>query len=466
MMISRLCRAALLASLSAPVLAASPTVEDLVGALSQHHPEYYATLMRIQQVAGERDEADAQFDLRVVQETKLRPSGYYDGNYAEQSIIQPLGPLNAEVFGTYRISDGNFPVYEADNETLDLGEASLGIKMALLQDRDTDSRRLALTTAAFRYMEAESKQQVELNKLIYRGVSSWLDWYKSYRKLEVVHELVELTRSRLRAIETRVENGDIAAISLTEFQTTLLQREVLEREAEQQFALAQQRLAYFWRPEQDARYRKDSIDKPPADIGWPYRTPTVESADFTEAIAAHPGLEVLQAKIEQTRNKQRLAQNETLPQLDLEVKLAQDIGDGMDYLSSTESVVGVSFFMPLGQRAARAREAIASAQIRELEYEARVLAEQIERDVDVSLNALDYSRQLLTLTRQQEQLATDLMIQEQARFNAGVSDQFLLISRETVALQARLKTVDAEIETLRNELALHATLAQLLPPRQ
>jgi hypothetical protein len=38
-----------------------------------------------------------------------------------------------------------------------------------------------------------------------------------------------------------------------------------------------------------------------------------------------------------------------------------------------------------------------------------------------------------------------------------------LISRETTALQAHLKTVDAEVEVLRQELALNATLASLQP---
>lgn len=446
-----------------PTLAESPSVEELVETLSRHHPEYLATISRAQQAAGEREEAEAQFDLRLTQETYVRPSGYYDGRYAEQGIIQPLGPLNAELFGTYRVSGGSFPVYEADYETLDLGEASLGVKLSLLQNRDTDERRLALTTAAFRYLEAESRQQVELNKLVYRGVVAWLDWYQSFRKLEVVRDLVELTGSRLRAVESRVESGDLAEISLTEFRTTLLQRQVLEREAEQRYALARQRLAYFWRPDEDTSYRSDSIEQPPADIGWPYRTPSLANAEFVAAIDEHPGVAALKARIEQARNKQRLAQNETLPQLDLEMKLAQDIGNGTDALTGTESVVGLSFYMPLGQRAARARESIASAEVRELEFEARVLTEQIRRDVDVSLNALDFSRQLLSLTREQEALASALLEQEQARFEAGVSDQFLLISREQAALQARLKTVDAELETLRNELSLHATLARLAP---
>lgn len=104
--------------------AASPTVQELVAAIQSHHPEYLATLARTEQVAGERLEAEAAFDVRLVQDTYARSSGYYDGSYAEQSVIQPIQSMNAEVFGSYRISDGEFPVYEAEYQTLDMGEAS------------------------------------------------------------------------------------------------------------------------------------------------------------------------------------------------------------------------------------------------------------------------------------------------------------------------------------------------------
>jgi len=453
--------------------AASPTVQELVAAIQRHHPEYLATLARTEQVAGERLEADAAFDVRLVQDTYARSSGYYDGSYAEQRVIQPIQSMNAEVFGSYRISDGEFPVYEAEYQTLDMGEASLGVRLSLLQNRETDKRRLTQVMAAWRFMEAESKQLAELNKLIYKGVSAYLSWYQSYRKVAVVKDLVALTRERITGVQARVLSGDLAAINLTEFETTLLRRQLMENEAEQQFQLARQRLSYFWRTADSPQYQGDAIDIPPSNIDWPFRvegsdasslsTSNLSTSGLEATIDAHPAVEALSAKVEQAKNKRKLARNETLPQLDLEVKVARDIGDGIEPLTGTESIVGLSFFMPLGQRAAKAREAIADAEIRSLEYDQIVLREQLRRDLDMSLKALTYTRRILALSRQQEALAETLLRQERARFDEGVSDQFLLISRETTALQAHLKTVDAEVEVLRQELALNATLASLQP---
>ncbi|NBR91224.1 MAG: HAD family hydrolase [Rhodobacteraceae bacterium] len=64
-------------------------------------------------------------------------------------------------------------------------------------------------------------------------------------------------------------------------------------------------------------------------------------------------------------------------------------------------------------------------------------------------------------TNKPEALAETLLSQERARFDEGVSDQFLLIAREKTTLEARLKTIDAKVDVLRHELALNATLASL-----
>lgn len=444
--------------------AASPTVGELVLMMQRYHPEYLAQQARTEQIGSERDQADAAFDLRLVQDTYARTSGYYDGTYLEQQIVQPLASMNAQVFGRYRLADGDFPIYEAEYQTLDKGEASLGVKLSLLQNRETDKRRLAQVSAAWRLMEAESKQLANLNKLIYQGVSAYLDWHQSHQKLAVVNDLLALTQARLGGIKARVSSGDLAQINLTEFETTLVRRQLLEQEALQHFRLAQQQLSYFWRTADAVSYQGNSISTPPGDIGWPFSVNTTRQTNseaFSEAINGHPAVEALAAKIEQARNKRQLAENETLPQLDLEFKVARDLGDGIEALTGNESVLGLSFFMPVGQRAAKARQAGANAEIRALEYDQQVLKEQLRRDVDLSLNALDYARDILALSQQQESLAETLLAQERARFEEGVSDQFLLITRETTALQARLKTIDAEIEVRRHELALHATLARL-----
>lgn len=440
----------------------APGVDQLVSTLSTQHPEALAAQSRTQQAEGRRSVADAAFDLRVAQTTDIRSSGYYDGRVADQRMVQPLKPLNAEVFGAYRISDGSFPVYEQEYQTLDDGEVSLGVKISLLQNRDTDPRRLELENSAWHYQEAASRQLLDVNKLVYRGVSAWLDWYQSTLKRAVVAELLALTENRLDAIQQRVDSGDLASITLTEFRTTLLQRTVLLQEADRVEAQARDRLAYFMVGSDAEGYAVSGSLEVPPDIGWPYRIALGEGAiDWSDQINDHPGLLALEAKAQQLEVDQRLARNELLPELDLEMKIAQDFGSGPDSLDGTDSIIALSFEVPIGVRAAKARAAMAAAATREVDYQYQVVSAQIQRDLEVSLTALRFNQQILATSQNQESLALKLLAQEQIRFNEGESDQFILISREKSALEAQIKTIDATIDKLRNELLIHATLARL-----
>ena len=441
-------------------MASTPTVPDLVAFLNTHHPEYQSAVTRTGRIAQERETADAQFDLQLVQETYLRPSGYYDGGYAEQTIIQPIGPMNAQVFGTYRYSDGNFPVYEAEYETLDRGESSVGVKLSLLQNREIDDRRLALDNATWRYSEAQSQQSVQQNRLIFAGVSAYIDWYEHWQKLTVVENLVKLTEDRIKGVATRVESGDLAKISLTEVQAALMRRQLLLLEAQQNLENARHRLNYYFTADPNDTNRV-SLNQPPADIAWPYSIAASTAEAFEAEIDGHPAVQALEAKLRQEQNKRQLADNETLPKLDLAMKVARDLGDGMEPLAGTESVVELSFFMPLGQRAAKARKAISEARIRELEYDRQVLKAQIARDITINLTTLQNKRQIYSLGLEQVELASALMEQEQRRFQEGVSDLFLLVNREAQALQAQIKAIEAKSAIFRQEIAVNATLAKL-----
>ena len=237
---------------------------------------------------------------------------------------------------------------------------------------------------------------------------------------------------------------------------------MLLQEADRVEAQARDRLAYFMvQNDTDRQYAPGLLGVPP-DIGWPYAiAPSEGAAAWSEQINAHPGLRALKARAQQLEIDQRLARNELLPELDLEIKIAQDFGSGPDSLDGTDSVVALSFEVPIGVRAAKARAAIAAAATREVDYQYQVASAQIYRDLEVSLTALRFNQKILATSRNQESLALKLLAQEQIRFNEGESDQFILISREKSALEAQIKTIDATIDKLRNELLIHATLAKL-----
>ncbi|MEQ5809171.1 TolC family protein [Alteromonas sp. NFXS44] len=445
----------LLLCLNAQAQQQPTTAETVLQSILHNHPK----LLELEAKGGQRRQelayAEAAFDVQLEQDTALRTSGYYSGDYLSQRVVNPLGTANAKVKAEYRIGNGTFPYYERYYETLTGGEASIGFAMSLLQNRETDKKRMAIEDARVSMSQWDAEAALALNELVYNGLSAYLDWYESHLNEQIYAALVKTTETRGNAINTRVEEGDLARITQTEFEVTVMQRNLALQDARRKAAQAREKLAYYYR---DAQFRPVStatLNTVPGDIQWPWMSAAVKPALLQSLIAQHPALTSLQAEMQLAKNKLRLAKNALLPTLDVEAKLARDIGSGPENLTGTETKVGLQFSMPLGRRQAKADEAKASLKLREIEAVVQTTQDALERDMAVGLQALQYGKTMAELQQQQAVLTEKLFSQEQKRFEMGDSDLFLLNSRESQAISARLNAVKAEIEIKRIVLGIY-----------
>ena len=120
----------------APLLAV-----ELLQRSAAHVPQILAAGADRRARAGAIQEAQGAFDTTISADSYSRVSGFYDGQLATTKISQPLEDYSAEVYGSYRLSRGSFPVYEDINFTNLGGELKLGVALSLLRDRDIDQRR-------------------------------------------------------------------------------------------------------------------------------------------------------------------------------------------------------------------------------------------------------------------------------------------------------------------------------------
>lgn len=165
--------------------------------------------------------------------TNSRVSGYYDGTNLTQRFTNPIEDFNGSVFGEYRISDGDFPSYEGGYETLSAGEASVGVAISLLQNREIDKRRTELRNAGLATSQWQALATSLINDFIYKGIVEYIAWYESALQVSAVKELLATASEREKALVTRVEKGDLASIILTEFKANLLQQKLLLAELKQ-----------------------------------------------------------------------------------------------------------------------------------------------------------------------------------------------------------------------------------------
>jgi outer membrane protein TolC len=414
-----------------------------------------------QQVLQGVQAAEGAFDIRAEQNTKLKTSGFYDGNYLSQSLVKPLRFMGGRLTSEYRISDGSFADYDGEYETRSGGEASIGLGLSLLRDRDIDSRRVAVTNAKLSVQERNSQERLSINELLYKGLSRYLDWYETNLGFLVISELYETTKIREKVIKRRIDKGLLAAISLTEFNSILLNRLTAFQKAEQRFTVAQQGLRFYYRDNNGNMVVTEKLARPPNDILWPFSLSEEKIVQIEQELTAHPSMDIFNLLIKQAKNEYNLSENALLPQLDIVAKVARDLGSGDDDLDMTDTEIGLKFSMPLGQKTAKAQKVIAQQKIRELGYELQIGTERLKQDFNQSVLRLNNAKQVAHNQTQQAKIAKTLFIQEKKRFDLGASDLFLLNIRETNAIEARLKAIEAEVDVFRQELATLYVTANL-----
>ena len=447
------------------VLANEPvTAEKVLQSILTNHPK----LLELEAKNGQRLQdmayAEAAFDIQLEQDTALRTSGYYSGDYLSQRVVNPLGAANAKFKAEYRIGNGDFPYYEREYETLSGGEVNIGFAMSLLKNRETDKKRMAIEDAKVGLAQWDAEATLALNELVYNGLSAYLDWYECHLNEQIYVALVQTTKRRGNAIDTRVREGDLARITQTEFEVTVMQRELALQAASRKAAQAREKLAYYYRDNQFQPINSAQLNEVPDAIAWPWQAGSVNPASLNGLIPRHPALQSLRAEWQLAKNKYRLAENALLPTLDIEAKIARDIGNGPENLTGTESKVGLQFSMPLGRRQAKAEASKASLKLREIDAVIQATEDALKRDMAVGLQALQYGQNMLVLQQKQAALSEALFSQERKRFEMGDSDLFLLNSRESQAISARLDAVKAEIEIMRVVLAVYFQTGLLADP--
>lgn len=435
---------------------AMPTVSSVFESIKQHHPRIKEAAAKRAQTQQEADIALSAYDTRVDQTSKFRLSGFYDGQYANQRVTKRFETLGAQVYSGYRISEGDFPSYEGDTVTLSGGEVSLGVSVPLFRNRETDRYRTDLKNARLKEVLGLTQEAIALNNLLYDGMLAFLNWYEASLRYKTVSELVNATESRLAGVKTRVEQGDLASISLTEFNSTLLRRQVLLRQAEQDVLQSKRNLAFYWRDQNGKMKAPSDIPLANARLAWPFELSKQQRAKLSLELNSHPRMQALRAQYEQASNEALLKNNKLLPKVDLGFEISNDFGRGSETLAQTENKLELKLSIPLGQRKAKAELNKAKLKVEQLNYALLALANELERDIEMAMDNLDYQQRVVLLQQEQMGLAQALVEQEVVRFESGTSDLFLLNSREAQSIESKLGLIQGQVALFRQTLGVWA----------
>jgi outer membrane protein TolC len=423
--------------------------EVLVSA-GRHYPGILEALAQRRGVEAELVKAQGAFDLVFGMDSVSRLSGFYDGRVTEAQARQPLRPLGASLYGSYALSRGDFPIYEDEYFTNRGGRLKFGAVFSLLRDRTVDPRRFEVADARLALREAELDVLMTRIGVQRRAVGAYWQWVATGHQLAVYEALLRIAEDREEGLTEQVERGARARIQLTENRQNITRRRSLVVAADADFRKAANQLALYFR---------DGAGEPviPGRARLPGQPPSVPAVLQPEALAPEqlprlvelrPELTQLRTAIERARQRIALEQNALKPRLDLAVEVGQPfgaVGEGGPSRDTTDTIVGLTFSVPLQRREAEGALQAAEAELEALRQERRLLVEQLELEMLDLLLELEVAQQLAQLAAREVAQAETLMQAERRRFQEGASDFFLVNVREEAVADARIRFLQADL---------------------
>ncbi|HSZ81762.1 MAG TPA: TolC family protein [Polyangia bacterium] len=293
-------------------------------------------------------------------------------------------------------------------------------------------------------------------------------WELAYQTqdLEIQRFSEQLAREQLRTTEVQVQvgkMGDLAAAAVRRAIATAQQAETSSEQALMGRALDLQRLFGAAVPRAFVGYKAgDALDATRHDIDV--------DAETAHAIEASPALKSIKMGLKLTQSDVRVALDSMRPQLNFTGTL-DEAGRNVDVAASLRQMkdpanleysAGLTFSLPVQNRAARGAEEVAQAAEDSAELDARDLELSI-RDTVARMAAqirsagarIDYGRTAVAYSE-------DNLKAEMARFQVGTSTNNDVLLRQQELKQAQESVARAIADLLEGDVALAALTGDLL----
>lgn len=437
------------------LLFASPghalTLHDVLASSRLHAPQIAKAQAALEEKNARVQEAKGAFDWELNSSLSQR-AGNYDGSYIDTQITRRLSDTNARIYGGYRLSNGELPIYEDYYNTSTGGEMNIGIAFALLRDRIIDEERFLFRDAVLAEKQQQAETYLVLLRTQHEAMRNYAQWLADAHVVGVMEELVALAKERQGALKTQAKEGDIARIYLTENEQNIARREAQLADARRNLARAAQRLSIFYRDHNGKSRVPVATDIP--DLATYQSELHMDDLKLAEQIDRAQQLRPEQISIdfvmqrEQTRRL--LGENAMLPKLDFAIEGAQNTGRSAGADDGTEALLMLKLSIPLQQNTGEGRVRAADARLRELEAEQQLLNDQIAADIRAIAAIAQETAEEIKQTGREVDAAETMRKAESQRFAEGDADFFVLNMREERLADAKLRHINAQRLWLEN----------------
>jgi outer membrane protein TolC len=423
-------------------------LRDVIASVQQSYPLLISIMQERVIAAGKQLTSRGEFDLLAKGFGIAAPEGFYQNYRNGIALDQPLFH-GGYLYGGYKIGDGKFQPWFKERETNEGGEFSLGFGTPLLKDRAIDKRRAELFQADLARQAVEPVIRAELLEFVRVATQVYWGWVAAGQSLLAQRELLQNAQDRVKQIETRVIEGDLAPIARINNDQLIAARETKVIEAERKLQESAIKLSLFYRNPRGAPVIPDN-SRLPSDFP-PAQSPDREmiDSDIARALDASPLLAELELVAEQVRVELSNAENMMLPKLDARALASKDIGAEASPTGDKtpfELEAGLFGELPLQRRGARGKIDAAQGKLAQINAKRRFVVDKTVAAVQDAYSALLAAAGRIERANANLRLARRTLELGRIQFDAGDIDLVDLNIFEKAATDAQLLLITAEAD--------------------
>jgi len=394
---------------------------------------------------------DADYDRKTFKGTE-----YYEKLNATFKIPTWYG---IELKGSFEENEGNYLNPEATIP--EGGLYSAGVSVSLAQGLLANQRMTTLKQSKLFVQQAKADRQLLVNNILFEATLTYFNWLKTYNEKRVYEDFLENAAMRFNGIKKNFEVGEMPAIDTLEARISLNDRKFNLEKSNIKYIKASLELSnYLWLNDNTPIEIKDNVIP---DIK------TLETIDETLNMSLlnledlnlenHPKLQSLDLKSQSLTLEKRLQLNNLLPKIDLQYNFLSQTPEIAQSFNTSAYKTGLNISFPLFLRKERADLKLAKLKLLDTEFEIQSTRITLKNKIDAITQELD---SYIIQNNYTNTIVADyntMLNAEERKFFLGESSLFLVNSRESKLIDAKLKAVELEFDFFKTKATLFNVLA-------
>lgn len=433
--------------------------DEYLGFVKKFHPIVKQAELIIDESQAKLMKARGGFDPKMevdYDRKKFKNTEYYDKLNAAFKIPTWYG---IELKGNFEEADGFF--LNPENNLPDDGLYSAGVSFSVAQGFLINERMASLKQAKLFREQAKADRDILVNTILYDAALVYFNWLQAYNETLIFEDFLVNAKVRFQGVKRNVEVGEVAAIDSIEARIVVTDRKLnLEKSRLKLIKTKLELSNYLWLENNIPVELQDGIIPDVTSelvVDTTLNIDDLTSTDFQ--VESHPKLQSLNFKFESLDIERRLKANMLLPVVDLQYNFLSQTPDVTSSFSTSAYKSGLNISFPLFLRKERGDLRLAKVKLQDVEYNitsTRVTLqnkiEAIKRELESYLIQNNFVVDVLSDYER-------MLIAEERKFTAGESSLFLVNSRESKLIDAKLKAIELQNKFLSTKALLFNNLA-------